>query len=225
MIPLYDSHPARRFPYWTILIILLNVFVFFLEITSSNPDLITQQFALIPANVNFGDLKTLLPFFTSQFLHGGFLHIISNMWFLWIFGDNVEGELGWFGFPILYLLSGFVGGLAQYVFMPDTTIPMLGASGAIAGVLGAYFAWFPHHKVKTLIIFFGFITLINIPAYYMLLYWIVTQFFSGAFSLKSSMADASGIAYFAHIGGFIVGYLTAKLVVQKVPVLVPIDEA
>lgn len=216
MIPLYDSHPARRFPFWTILIILLNVFVFFLQLTTQDPEAFVEQFALIPVLVDFSNPVTLLPFFTSQFLHGGFLHIISNMLFLWIFGDNVEGELGWFGFPFFYLFSGFTGGLAQYMFMTDSTIPMLGASGAVAGVLGAYFVWFSHHTIKTLVPIFGFVTLINVPASIMLFYWIATQFLSGAFSFSMDMGSIGGVAYFAHIGGFLTGWILAKIIPRPV---------
>lgn len=215
MIPLSDSHPAGKFPFWVILIIIINVYVFFLEITSPDMEAFIAQYALIPLLVNFSDTLSLVPFITSQFLHGGFLHIISNMLFLWIFGDNVEARFGNILFPIIYLASGVAGGLAQYAFMPDSTIPMLGASGAVAGVLGAYFAWFGHHSVKTLIPFFGFIQIVNIPASFMLFYWIATQFLSSFFSLPKTMADVGGVAYFAHIGGFIFGWLAAKIIPTK----------
>lgn len=224
MIPLYDSQPAKRFPYWTILIILANIFVFYLQITSSAPEQLIQNFVLIPSLVNFSNPFTLIPFFTSQFLHGGFLHIISNMLFLWVFGDNVEGELGWFGFPVLYLLSGFIGGVAQYIFMTSSNIPMLGASGAVAGVLGAYYAWFPHHSIKTLVPVLGFVSLMNIPASFILFYWIATQFLAGAFSFSAGMQNVGGVAYFAHIGGFIIGYILAKLIPRtdnKIQVIQP----
>ncbi len=219
MIPLSDSHPAGKFPFWVILIIAINVYVFYLQLTTPNPDAFIApatnsfiaQYALIPSLVDFSDWATLTPFITSQFLHGGFLHIISNMLFLWIFGDNVEARWGNILFPLFYLTAGVAGGLAQYVFMPDSGLPMLGASGAIAGVLGAYFAWFPHHSVKTLVPIFGFFTIINVPASIMLFYWIATQFLSGAFSVGISMGeDIGGVAYFAHIGGFIAGFILAK---------------
>lgn len=212
MIPLSDSHPAGKFPFWVYIIIAINIWVFYLELTSPNPDGFIRQFALIPSLVDFSNYFTLIPFITSQFLHGGFLHIISNMLFLWIFGDNVEAKSGFFIFPFFYLISGAIGGLAQYIFMPESTIPMLGASGAVAGVLGAYFAWFPHHSVKTLVPFFGFLTVINIPASLMLIYWFATQIFSGAFGAVTSYQDVGGVAYFAHIGGFAAGWLMAKLI-------------
>lgn len=212
MIPLSDSHPAGKFPFWVILIIAINVYVFFLELTAPDMEVFITQYALIPERVNFSNISTLIPFVTSQFLHGGFLHIISNMLFLWVFGDNVEARFGNILFPIIYLASGVVGGLAQYVFMPDSSIPMLGASGAVAGVLGAYFAWFGHHTVKTIIPFFGFFQIINIPASFMLFYWIATQFLSSFFSLSQTMADMGGVAYFAHIGGFVFGWAAAKII-------------
>lgn len=222
MIPLSDSQPAGKFPFWVVIIIAINIYVFYLELISPSLDSFISQYALIPALIDFNNLETLNPFITSQFLHGGFLHIISNMLFLWIFGDNVEAKSGFLLFPILYLLSGIIGALAQYIFMPDSTIPMLGASGAIAGVLGAYFSWFPHHSVKTLVPVFGFFTIVNIPASFMLFYWLATQIFSGAFSLTTSMSEVGGVAFFAHIGGFITGWLMSKLISPR-NILKPVD--
>lgn len=212
MIPLDDTVRTGKFPFWVFLIIAINIFVFFLELTTPNPELFIQEYALIPNLVNLSDPFSLIPFITSQFLHAGFLHIISNMWFLWIFGDNVEAKSGFLVFPFLYLISGALGAYIQYIFLPDSTIPMLGASGAIAGVLGAYFAWFPHHKVKSLIPVFGFPAIVNIPASIMLFYWFATQIFAGGTSFVSSSYDLGGVAYFAHIGGFITGWVLAKLI-------------
>ena len=125
------------------------------------------------------------------------------MWFLWIFGDNVEGAIGHFKYLVLYLLSGISGGLAQYFFMPGSNIPMLGASGAVAGALGAYFLLFPHHKIKTLVPIFGFLTFTNISAFIMLGYWFVLQIFSGAVSIPGVETDSGGVAFWAHVGGFL----------------------
>lgn len=211
MIPLSDSQPAGRFPFWVITIIALNIYVFYLELTAANPDLFITQYALIPNLVDFSVLETLYQFVTSQFLHGGFIHIISNMLFLWVFGDNVEARLGLLFFPIFYLAGGLAGGLAQYILIPSSTIPMLGASGAIAGVLGAYLALFPHHTIKTLVPIFGFFTVINIPASIMLFYWFITQLFSGAASISYVSAEAGGIAFFAHAGGFAFGWIVGRL--------------
>lgn len=211
MFPLSDTKTSGRFPAWVVILILANVWVFLQELTAPNPDLFVGQFALIPSQVDFSNLDSLKPFITSQFLHGGFIHIISNMWFLWIFGDNVEERLGSFFFPIFYLLAGAIGGLTQYIFIPDSSIPMLGASGAIAGVLGAYLAFFPNHRIKTLMPLFGFFSIINIPAYIVLFFWFFTQLFSGSASIITATASLGGVAFFAHIGGFITGWIVVKL--------------
>lgn len=210
MIPLKDSHPSGIFPFWVLTIIAINIYAFYLELTATNPDAFISQFALIPNLVDFSNFESLIPFVTSQFLHGGFIHIISNMLFLWIFGDNVEGRFGFLLFPIIYLASGIAGGLAQFILNPDSTVPMIGASGAIAGVLGAYFAWFGHHTIKTLIPVFGFLTVIDVPASIMLFYWFITQLFSGAASITVASSDMGGIAFFAHAGGFAFGWVVAK---------------
>lgn len=210
MIPLRDSEPSRIFPFWVITIIAVNIYVFFLELTAPNPDIFIAQYALVPNLVDPSIWQTLMPFITSQFLHGGFVHIISNMLFLWIFGDNVEARLGFLLFPIFYLASGAAGGAAQYLLMADSTIPMLGASGAIAGVLGAYFALFGHHSVKTLVPVFGFLTVVDIPASVMLFYWFITQLFSGAAAITVA-TEVGGIAFFAHAGGFAFGWVVGGL--------------
>ncbi len=211
MIPLSDNKSSGSFPFWTLVIIAINVFVFFLEYTSPNPDGFIAKYALIPSNINLNDYSTLYPLITSQFLHAGFLHIISNMWFLWIFGNNVEGKLGFFLFPIIYLASGAIGALGQYLILPDSTVPMLGASGAVAGILGAYFAYFPKNTVKTIVPIFGFFTIADLPASLILVYWFITQIFAGTAALVSSAYQLGGVAYFAHIAGFVFGFLTAKL--------------
>ncbi len=212
MIPLRDSNPTGKFPFWVIVIIAINLYVFYLEITSLNPDLFIANYALIPALLDFGNWESLRPLITSQFLHGGFLHIISNMLFLWVFGDNVEAKFGELLFPVFYLAAGVVGALTQYFFAADSFIPMLGASGAIAGVLGAYFAMFPNHKVDTLVPIFGFPAIVGIPASLMLFYWFFTQIFSGVLSIGVSSTEMGGVAFFAHIGGFAFGWLVAKIV-------------
>lgn len=211
MIPLRDSHPAGKFPFWVLAIITLNIIAFYLEITSLNPEVFIAQFALIPSFVDFNNLETLKPFVTSQFLHAGFIHIGSNILFLWIFGDNVEERFGFLVFPVVYLLSGVVGGFLQYILIPHSSIPMLGASGAVAGVLGAYFVLFPKHSVKTLIPVFGFPAVVEIPASVMLIYWFFTQLFSGAASLAVATASVGGVAFFAHIGGFFTVWVVGNL--------------
>lgn len=210
MFPISDSIRSKTFPILNLSLIAATIFVFFQQILSPDPDGFIATYALIPALVDFSNLATLTPFITAMFLHGGFLHIISNMWFLWIFGDDVEGHLGWFFFPVLYFVSGIAGNVAQYMLMPASSIPMLGASGAVAGVLGAYYVLFPHSKIKTLVPIFGFATITQIPAPLMLGYWFVLQVISGAVSLPFS-ADSGGIAFWAHVGGFVTGLLFGTL--------------
>jgi len=209
MIPLRDSVPTRERPLITYGLILLNTFVFFLEVLAPNLDDFINQYALIGAHVSFSNLATLYSFLTSQFLHAGFAHLISNMWFLKIFGDNVEEAFGHLKFSLFYLFCGVVAGLAQYAFMVNSTIPMLGASGAVAGVLGAYYLFFPRHRVETLIPVWGFWRIVDLPASFMLLYWFIIQLFSGFGSLLAAPAMVGGIAFFAHAGGFFAGWLIA----------------
>jgi membrane associated rhomboid family serine protease len=209
MFPLRDTQKTYKFPLITYAIIAVNAFVFFLEITSANPDAFIEAYALIPSLVNFSRIETLTPFITSQFLHAGFLHIISNMWFLKIFGDNIEERFGSILYLFIYLLAGAVGGLIQYLFSPGSSIPMIGASGAVAGVLGAYLVFFPHHKIETLVPLGLFVTTADLPASLMLGYWFLTQIFSGVGAV--AVAQVGGVAFWAHVGGFVFGYLVAKL--------------
>lgn len=209
MFPISDSIPPRRFPFINIAVIIATIYVFYQQFTASSQEAFIRQFALIPSFVNLNDPQTLFPFVTSIFLHGGFLHIISNMWFLWVFGDNVETHIPWLFYPVLYLLSGIVGGLAQYVVAPLSSIPMLGASGAVAGVLGAYYVLFPHSRIKTLIPVFGFVSIVHVGAPLMLGYWFILQLFSGITALPFA-GETGGVAFFAHVGGFVTGVLIAK---------------
>lgn len=210
MFPISDSISSKSFPLLNVLMIALTIFVFFQQLFTPSPDSFILSYALIPSQVNFGDLTSLTPFVTAIFLHGGFLHIISNMWFLWVFGDDVEDRFGFLLFTILYIGSGIIGNVVQYLLMPESPIPMLGASGAVAGVLGAYYVLFPHSKIKTLVPIFFFLTIIDIPAPLMLGYWFVLQVISGASSLPFS-GETGGIAFFAHIGGFIAGMVFVQL--------------
>lgn len=209
MFPISDSVKAIKFPIVNILIIVGTVLVFIQQLLAPNPDGIIESYALTPSHVNFHMAYTLLPFVTAIFLHGGFLHIISNLWFLWIFGDNIEGFLGHFLYPIFYLFTGVVGNLVQYALMPGSNIPILGASGAIAGVLGAYYVFFPRSSVKTIVPIFLFVTIVNIPASIMLGYWFFLQIALGVFSIASPALG--GIAFFAHVGGFMSGMIVGKI--------------
>ncbi|MGH7203724.1 MAG: rhomboid family intramembrane serine protease [Candidatus Levyibacteriota bacterium] len=211
MFPLSDSARASRFPFFTILLILANVFVFIKEITAPDPDNFILHYALIPSHVQFNDYHTFLPFVTAIFLHGGFLHILSNMWFLWIFGDNVEGELSPVGFILLFLGAGIAGNILQFLIMPGSTIPLLGASGAVAGILGCYYVLFPQSRVRTLIFLFFFVTIIEVSAPLVLGYWFVLQIISGATSLNQMASAQGGVAFFAHIAGFIFGVIVGRM--------------
>jgi hypothetical protein len=147
----------------------------------------------------------------SMFLHGGWFHLIGNMWFLWVFGDNVEDALGHVGYVAFYFVCGAAATLGQAVAAPDSTVPMVGASGAIAGVLGAYLVWFPWSRVKTLLFLGIFVTVTELPAPLFLVLWFVVQFFSGTLALASAGAAAGGVAWFAHVGGFVAGATLAAV--------------
>jgi membrane associated rhomboid family serine protease len=208
VIPLQDTRTSGHFPWQTILLIAVTVYVFYLQLTTPDPEGFIMSFALVPATIRFSDPATLLPFLTAVFLHGGFLHIISNMLFLWVFGDNVEERFGWWFLPF-YLIGGVVANLGQYLLMPNSPIPILGASGAVAAVLGAYLIYFPHHHVKTLVPIFFFITILHIPAAFLLVYWFILQLFNGLISVSEINTAGGGVAYFAHIAGFLFGVLAA----------------
>jgi membrane associated rhomboid family serine protease len=208
MIPISDAdHKAARFPFINIALILANIYVFFLQVT--NPESFTLAYALTPSQIDLASPSTWYPFVTSMFLHGGILHIASNMLFLWVFGDNVEGEMPPLVYLFVYLASGIAGAFLQYILNPTFDIPMLGASGAVAGVLGAYISYFPHHRIKTLVPIFFVITFVNISAWMMIGYWFLLQVLSGVTTLP--MEQEGGVAFFAHIGGFVAGFLLSKM--------------
>ena len=214
MIPLRDTNPRNTVPMVTIALIVTNCVVFLREFTldEASTSLMIQNLGLIPSRtvayfagepVTFS--QALAPFLTSMFLHGGWMHLIGNMWFLWIFGDNVEDRVGHMRFVLLYLCCGLAGSLAHLVSNSSSTIPTVGASGAIAGVLGAYLITYPRAKVLTLIPLFFFITTVEIPAYLFLFGWFAYQFFFGVVSLGPEGQMGGGVAWFAHIGGFLAG--------------------
>ena len=209
MFPISDSVKSRKFPLFTIIIIAVNVFIFACMLLGDTESIVTN-YALTPTLINFKDPQTLIPFISSQFLHGGFFHIFSNMWFLWIFADNIEERLGKIRFLILYILSGIVGAFLQYIISFDSAIPMLGASGAVSGILGAYFVLFPRHKIRSVVFLLFAITTLNIPASFYILYWFIVQLFSGFASLPSISPQTGGVAFFAHVGGFAFGYFITK---------------
>jgi len=203
MIPLRDTIPSRNTPVVTVLIIATNVFVFLymLSLDPYTQNHFIRQYALLPARFNPQALVT------SLFLHGGWLHLIGNMWFLWVYGDNVEDVLGHGKYLLFYLLCGVIASSAQYAINPDSQIPILGASGAIAGVMGAYLIKFPHSRILTLVPIVVFFTTIEIPAVIILVYWFILQFFSGIGSIGYAQASQGGVAFFAHVGGFIAGMI------------------
>jgi rhomboid family protein len=213
MIPLRDRNPSGIFPAVTLLVILINVFVFLYEVQLGPAvGAFLKRYALIPAEVtaslsygtaNFTD--TVSPFLTSMFLHGGWLHLIANMWFLWIFGDNIEDTLGSFRYILFYLLCGLAAAATHFLVQPGSTLPVLGASGAIAGVLGAYAVLFPGARVVTLVPIFFFLQIIELPALVVLGLWFVLQILSG--SLEAASPMRGGTAWWAHIGGFLAGII------------------
>ena len=215
MLPLSDHNPRRTFPIVTVLIIVLNVLMFLWEL-SLGPSLqrAIMTVAFIPRR--FWMPGALVPnieqIFISMFLHGGFLHIGGNMLYLWIFGDNIEDRLGHVRYTIFYFACGVIAALAHAFANPSSTMPAIGASGAIAGVLGAYLILFPRQRVTTVIPIFFFIIVREIPAIFLLGFWFVLQLFSGVGSLNVQTAqDTGGVAYFAHIGGFIAGIVLIVL--------------
>ncbi len=218
MIPIRDTQRTTRFPIMNWLIIITNVLVFMVEYFSSGnfSNLFISAFALTPVRVNLANPITLLPFLTHMFLHGSWYHLISNMWFLMIFGDNIEDRLGSLRYLLFYLLGGISAALLQYFFAPTLAVPTLGASGAIAAVMGAYFVLFPSSRVVTFIPIFFFGGFIRLPAIVYLGIWFVMQIFSGFSSFViGSGTDASGIAWWAHVGGFLFGVLFVRAFARK----------
>jgi membrane associated rhomboid family serine protease len=209
MIPLRDDRPARTFPVATVAIIVANVLVFLHELSLGSVggvDAFFADFALTPAHlVTAPSPDSLRTIFTSMFLHGGWAHIIGNMLFLGIFGKNVEDSVGHFKFLIFYLLCGIVAAAAQIFLSPDSTVPMIGASGAISGVLGAYLLLFPRARVLILFPIWIFWRMFYVPAILFLVLWFTMQLFSALAVVN--MGVSGGVAFWAHVGGFVGGML------------------
>ena len=214
MIPLRDTTRSRNFPVMNWLLITANGLVFFYELGLSSGGLerFVQTFALVPSRVQGEPLTFAITIFTSMFMHAGWFHILSNMWVLFIFGDNVEDRMGSLPYLIFYLLGGTAAALLQTYVAPGSSVPVLGASGAIAGVLGAYILLFPAARVVTLIPIFFFISLIEVPAFVFLGFWFVSQLFSGLASIGTA---AGGVAWWAHVGGFLVGLVLCPLFARR----------
>ena len=231
MIPLKDDTPRFSTPYVTYFLIALNTVIFLamwlgvpapaqqvvnvfgfipVKITAllEGAHYINVRGALIPVNAQ----TAFVPIFTAMFLHGGWLHLIGNMWVLWIFGDNIEDYLGHFAYLIFYLLCGVIAAIAHTVLNATSTIPSVGASGAIAGVMGAYFVLYPRARVLTLVPLIFFFTFWWLPAWIVLGYWFIIQFFSGAATAIAYTSQTSGgIAFWAHVGGFVAGIVLVKV--------------
>ena len=217
MLPLRDVNPTRHFPLMTVILIAINVLVFIYELILG-PQLegFVQSWAIIPYEITHGvDLPPAsiqpiyLTLITAMFLHGGFVHIAGNMLFLWIFGNNIEDAMGSLRFLVFYLLRGLAAAFAQIAVGPNSDVPNIGASGAIAGVLGAYLLLFPRAEVQTLVFLGFFVRLVRLPALLFLGLWFVLQLFSGVAGL--GMEAMGGVAWFAHIGGFIAGIVLINL--------------
>jgi membrane associated rhomboid family serine protease len=200
MIPLRDIIPSRTFPFVTITIIVLNALAFFLEL-SFDPQQLKQflyVYGVVPGDFH---VPTLI---TSMFLHGGWMHILGNMWYLWIFGDNVEDRFGHFGFVIFYLLCGIVAAGGQIVMNSSSMLPTIGASGAIAGVMGAYFIMYPQSRVLTLVPIVFYIEIIELPAIVLLGFWFLMQLFNAG-AVAATAGTGGGVAFAAHVAGFLLG--------------------
>src|SRR5208282_4185046 len=223
MLPIRDDQPRYSTPFVTWFLIGLNLAIFFFEwsLDPRSLNLIIHQFGVVPYHTaaflggsHWYSLGAIvLPFFTSLFLHGSWMHVIGNMWFLYIFGDNVEDYLGHFKYLVFYLIAGLIAMATQVAIYPQSNVPTVGASGAIAGVLGAYFILYPRARVLT----WFFVFVLYLPAWIVLGEWFVLQFLAGASTLSAANAsrDVGGVAVWAHVGGFVAGVLMIKLFPER----------
>jgi membrane associated rhomboid family serine protease len=213
MIPLRDTQRSSSTPVVTVLLIVVNCAVFLYEL-SLGPHArnhLIHVYGLVP------DRLVPLSLLTTMFLHGGWMHLIGNMWFLWVFGDNIEDALGHFQYLLFYLLCGVAAGLAHVAVNLYSTVPTIGASGAIAGVMGAYLVKFPRARITTLVPVIIFFTTFDLPAAFLLAYWFLIQIFSGVGSVASSHITENGVAWFAHVGGFLAGILLILILPARRP--------
>ena len=211
MIPLKDDIPTNSTPYVTIGIIILNSLIFFYQLfLGYSEEYFIRQFGLIPSYLFYGDIygqNHFVPLITYQFLHGGFMHIIGNMLFLWIFGNNIEDALGHLKFIVFYLSSGIAGGIAHSFLQSSSLLPLIGASASVSGVLGAYLFLFPKARVSTLFFIFFFIQIIKIPAIVFIVLWFIIQIIN--------VPSGESVAYLAHIGGFLTGIILILLMKKR----------
>jgi len=206
MFPLRDDRPTYSPPVVTTLLIIACALVFFFELSLDDysRNYFITLYGVVPAHLR---PITLL---TSMFVHGGWAHIIGNMLFLWAFGKSLEDAMGHTKFLMFYLICGIAAGIAHVIFNPNTTLPTVGASGAIAGVMGAYLVKFPRARIHTLIFLLFFVTVTDIPAAFILIYWFITQLFSEYGSITQTQVANGGVAYAAHIGGFVTGMILVQ---------------
>ncbi|MBI4533136.1 MAG: rhomboid family intramembrane serine protease [Candidatus Melainabacteria bacterium] len=220
MFPVRDTTPSRNAPIVNWLIIAVNIIVFLYEVSLSDHTLeqLLTTLGLVPARFahHFG-VGQMLTVFSSMFLHGGFAHIIGNMWFLHIFGDNVEDRMGHLRYLVFYLVSGVAAAMLQVAVAPQANVPMIGASGAIAGILGAYWRFFPNATVITMVPTFVVPSFIEVKAVFYLAFWFVFQFLTGMLALGGAQSGhlEGGVAWWAHIGGFIVGLILAQVFARQ----------
>jgi membrane associated rhomboid family serine protease len=229
MIPIRDDQPRFSTPYITFFIIALNVVVFLFELSvgaQSHRALnsLVDQFGVVPlhferalaGSTRYNLAGQSITILTSMFLHGGWLHIIGNMWFLWIFGDNIEDHIGHFPYLIFYLVCGFAASITHIALNLGSNVPSVGASGAIAGVMGAYFVLYPKARVLTLVPLIIFFTFWWLPAWIFLGLWFVLQFLSGsAMAIAATSQNTGGVAFWAHVGGFVAGIVLIKILPER----------
>lgn len=223
MLPIKDDQPRYSTPYVNAFLIALNILIFFYQWTLGPRageafiriygEVPSHLLAFLSGTGRYSLADVLIPFFTSMFLHGGWMHVLGNMWWLFIFGDNVEDYLGHFKYLLFYILAGLMAMVTQVAIYPQSNIPTVGASGAIAGVLGAYFILYPRGRVLT----WFFVFVLYLPAWVVLGEWFVMNFFSGAATLSMAQAgrDRGGVAFWAHVGGFVAGMVMIKLFPER----------
>ena len=223
MFPIRDDQPRYSTPFVNWFLIVLNILIYLFQsmLDPRSSELFAREFGVVPSHLtaflagspNYTLATVLVPFFTSMFLHASWMHVLGNMWFLYIFGDNIEDYLGHFKYLVFYILSGLFAMSTQVAIYPHSNLPTVGASGAIAGVLGAYFILYPRARVLT----WFFVFIFYLPAWIMLGYWFVFQFFAGAATLSMAHAgrDVGGVAVWAHVGGFVAGVIMIKLFPER----------
>jgi membrane associated rhomboid family serine protease len=227
MFPIRDDQPSYSTPYVNYLIITLNVLIFLFEVWVGQQSrgalnslvgefgVVPRRFALDLGRQHIDVVGAFFPILTSMFLHGGWLHVLGNMWFLYIFGDNIEDQVGHFPYLIFYLVCGIAAALTHIALNVNSRVPSVGASGAIAGVMGAYLVLYPRAKVLTLVFLLVFFTFWQIPAWFFLIYWFALQFIGGTAMSVADTAQGGGVAFWAHVGGFLAGVILIKLMPQR----------